>query len=79
MGERATIRVDELKVTETGHFLAILTESSKIRELDRGQAIFVFIVEGFVTLELTSSATLDTVPSPPYRARHPSVSRLKDA
>ena len=54
-------------------------ESSKIRELDRGQIVFVFSVEGIVTLELASSATLDSIPSPPYRARYHSLSRLKDA
>ena len=31
------------------------------------------------TLELAFSATLDTVPSPPYRACYHSLSRLKDA
>ena len=39
-------------------------ESSKIRELNRGQIGFVFSVEGIVTLELAFSATLDAVPSP---------------
>ena len=34
---------------------------------------------GIVTLKLAFSATLDTVPSPPYRARYHSLSRLKDA
>ena len=55
------------------------TGSSKIRELDRGQIVFVFSVEGIITLELAFSATLDAVPSPPYRARYHSLSRLKDA
>ena len=54
-------------------------ESSKIRELDRGQIGFLFCVEGIVTLKSASSATLDAVPSPPYRARYHSLSRLKDA
>ena len=54
-------------------------ETSKIRKLDRGQILFVFSVEGIVTLELAFSATLDTVPNPPYRARYHSLSRLKDA
>ena len=36
-------------------------ESSKIRELDRGQIVFVLIVEGMVTLELAFSATLNGV------------------
>ena len=43
-------------------------ESSKIRELDRGQIVFFFSVEGMVTLELAFLATRDAVPSPPYRA-----------
>ena len=54
-------------------------KSSKTRELDRGQIVFVFSVEGIVTLKLASSATLDAVPNPPYRARYHSLSRLKDA
>ena len=54
-------------------------KSSKIRELDRGQIVFVFSVEGIVTLELAFSATLDAVPSPPYRACYHSLLRLKDA
>ena len=54
-------------------------ESSKIRELDRGQIVFVFSVEGIVTLELAFLATLNAVPCPPYRARYQSLSRLKDA
>ena len=37
-------------------------KTSKIRELDRGQIVFVFSVEVIVTLELASSATLDAVP-----------------
>ena len=45
----------------------------------QGQDVFAFSVEGIVTLELASSATLKVVPSPPYRARHHSLSRLKDA
>ena len=53
--------------------------SSKIRELDRGQIVFVFSKEGIVTLELAFSATLDAVPSPRYRAHYHSYSRLKDA
>ena len=52
---------------------------SNIRELDRGQIVFVFSVEGIVTLELAFSSTLDAVPSPPFRARYLSLSRLKDA
>ena len=39
-------------------------ESSKIRELDGVQIVFVFSVEGIVTLELAFSATLNTVASP---------------
>ena len=54
-------------------------KSSKIRKLDRGQIGFVFSVEGIVTLESASSATLDAVRSPPYRARYHSLSRPKDA
>ena len=54
-------------------------ESSKIRELDSGQIGFVFSVEEIVTHELAFSATLDAVPSPRYRARYHSLSRLKDA
>ena len=54
-------------------------ETSKTRELDRGQIVFVFSVEGTVPLELASSATLNAVPRPPYRARYHSFSRLKDA
>ena len=54
-------------------------ESSKIRELDGVQIVFVFSVEGIVTLELAFSATLDAVPTPPYRARYHSLLRLKDA
>ena len=52
---------------------------SKIRELDRGQIVFVFSVEGIVTLKLASSAALDAVPSPLFRAHYHSLSRLKDA
>ena len=48
-------------------------ESSKIRKLDRGQIGFVFSVEEIVTLELAFSATLDAVPSSPYRARYHSL------
>ena len=54
-------------------------ETSKTRELDRGQIIFVFSVEGMVTLELAFSATLDAVSSPPERACYHILSRLKDA
>ena len=54
-------------------------ETSKIRELDRGQIGFVFSVEEFVTLELAFSATPDTVPRPPYGVQYHSLSRLKDA
>ena len=54
-------------------------ETSKIMELDRGQTVFVFSVEGMVTLKLSSSATLDAVPRPPYRARDPRLLRLKEA
>ena len=53
--------------------------TSKIKELDRGQIVFVFSVEGIVTLKLAFSATLDLVPRPPFRARYHSLSRLKDA
>ena len=51
-------------------------ETSIIRELDMGQIVFVFSVEGIVHLELAFSATLDALPSPPYRARY---HRLKEA
>ena len=54
-------------------------KSSKIMELNRGQIVFVFSVEGIVTVKLAFSATLDAVSSPPYRACHHSLSRLKDA
>ena len=54
-------------------------KATKIRELDRGQIAFVFSVERIATLELAFSATLDAVPSPPYRARCHSLLRLKDA
>ena len=54
-------------------------ESSKIKELDRGQIVFVFSVEGTVTLELAFSATPDAVPRPLFRARYHSLLRLKDA
>ena len=54
-------------------------KTSKIRELDRGQIVFVFNVEGIVTLELAFSATLDAVPRPLFRAHYHSLSRLKDA
>ena len=56
-----------------------IPEASKIRELDRGQIVFVFSVEGIATLQLAFSATLDAVPGPPYRACYHSLSRLKDA
>ena len=39
-------------------------ETSKTRELDRGQIAFVFSVEGIVTPELAFSATLDAVLRP---------------
>ena len=54
-------------------------ETSKIRELDRGQTIFVLSVEGIATLELVFSATLDAVRSPLFRARYHSLSRLSGA
>ena len=54
-------------------------ETSKTRELDRGQIVFVFNVEEIVTLELAFSATLEAVPRPPYRALYHSLLRLKDA
>ena len=38
------------------------SEPSKIRELYKGQIVFVFSVEGIVTLELAFLATLDAVP-----------------
>ena len=53
-------------------------ETSKTRELDRGQIAFVFSVEGTVTLQLAFSATLDVVPRPLLRACYHSLSRLKD-
>ena len=43
-----------------------------------GQIVFVFSVEGIVTLELAFSATLDPVPSIQSMLNH-SLSRLKDA
>ena len=52
--------------------------SHKIRDLDRGQIVFVFSVERMVTLELAFSATLDAVPRPLFRARYHSVSKLAD-
>ena len=66
------------------HLFSRLTQrgspkTSKIRELDRGQIVFAFSVEGIVTLELAFSATLDAVPSPLFRACYHSLSRLKDA
>ena len=54
-------------------------ETSKTRELDRGQIVFVFSMEGIVTLKLAFSATLDAVPSPLYRVCYHSLLRLKDA
>ena len=39
-------------------------KTSKIRELDKWQIVFVFSVEGIVTLALAFSATLDAVPRP---------------
>ena len=54
-------------------------KTSKIRELDRGQTVFVLSVEGIVTLELAFSATLDAVPRPLFRACCHSLLRLKDA
>ena len=54
-------------------------KTSKVRELDRGQIVFVLSVEGIVILELAFSATLDTVPSPPFRACYHSFMRQKDA
>ena len=54
-------------------------ETRKIREMGRGQIVFVLSVEGMVTLELAFSATVDNVPSPPYRAYDHSLSRLKDS
>ena len=44
-------------------------KTSKIRELDRGQIVFVFSVEGIATLKLAFSATLDAVPRALFRAR----------
>ena len=52
--------------------------SPESRELDRGQIVFVFGVEGIVTLKLASSDTLDAVPSPLFRAHYHSLSGLKD-
>ena len=54
-------------------------EIIKIRELERGQIVFVLSVEWIVTLKLAFSATLDVVPSPLFRARYHSLSRLKYA
>ena len=55
------------------------SKTSKIRELGRGQIVFVLIEEGIVTLELAFSATLDVVPRPLFRTHYHSLSRLKDA
>ena len=55
------------------------SETSKIRELDRGQIVFVFSVEGIVTLELAFSAILNAVPNPLFRACYHCLLRLKDA
>ena len=54
-------------------------ETSKTRELDRGEIVFVFNVEEIVTLELAFSPTPEAVPRSPYRARYHSLSRLKEA
>ena len=54
-------------------------ETGQIRELDRGQTVFVFSVEGIVTLELAFSATLYAVPRLVLRAHHHSLLRWKDA
>ena len=43
-------------------------ETSKTRELEMGQIIFVLSVEGIVTLKLAFLATLDVVPRPLFRA-----------
>ena len=52
-------------------------ETSK--KLDRGQIVFVFSVEGIVTLKWAFSATLDDVPGPLFRAHYHSLLRLNDA
>ena len=44
------------------------SRNGKLRELDKGQIVFVFSVEGMVTPKLALSATLDAVPRPPFRA-----------
>ena len=54
-------------------------ESSKIRELDREQTVFVIHIEEIVTLKLAFSATQDAIPRPLFRARYCSLSRLKGA
>ena len=54
-------------------------ETSKIRDLDRGQIVFVFSVEGIVTLKLAFSATLGAVTRPLFRVHYHSLSILKDA
>ena len=43
-------------------------EITKIRELGRGQIVFLFSVEGILTLKLAFFATLDVVPRPLFRA-----------
>ena len=53
-------------------------KTSKNRELERGQIVFVFSMEEIVALKL-ASATLDAVPRPLFRAPYHSLSRLKDA
>ena len=54
-------------------------ETSKTRELDRGQIVFVLSVEEIVTLKLAFSATLDTVPRPLFTAYYHSLLKLKGA
>ena len=51
-------------------------ETSKIRELDKRQIVFVFSVEGIVSLELAFSATLDAVSRPLFGVHYHSLSRL---
>ena len=49
------------------------SQNQQNQELDRGQIVFVFSVEGIVTLKLAFSATLDAVQSPLFGARYHSL------
>ena len=54
------------------------SRNQQIQGAGQGQIVFVFSVEGIVTLELAFSATLDVAPRPLFRAHYHSLSRLKD-